>query len=196
MLGLRRRTGSVLLAAWLFGIASACVAAPASECEQVAARRAQAVRSQEALPIEQAARQFLDACREGQPKAAIAMAMEELAASKRLSGRFSEALRASNACLDYHYEAVGCHAEKALALASLRLLTEARDVIESGRVAGARELERAKREMDGSGMRRHERAQEDAEQRIRLAMFRERLAKRGLERLAAVSGLLSKAGEQ
>lgn len=141
--------------------------------------------------MEVAARQYLDACRAIEPRNVVAVAMEEVAAARRLTGRASEALSAANACIEFHYEAVGCHAEKALALAQLKLNREARDVVESGRQVGARELERARRDMDGSGMRRHERTAADAQARIRTGALRESLAKRGLERLAAVSALLT-----
>lgn len=160
-------------------------------CLDLEASRYQAVVSGDAQRIEVEARRFLATCRTGRPKGLVAVALEEVAAGKRLSGRYSEALESANGCLQYHYEAVGCHAEKALALVGLRLHREAKEVIETGRGIGARELARARLEMEGgSSIRPRERTQEEADQRFRGGELRERLAKRGLERLSAVGSTL------
>jgi hypothetical protein len=120
------------------------------------------------------------------------VALEEVAAGKRMSGRYSEAVQASNICLEYQYEAIGCHAEKALALAGMRLMGEAMDVIESGRAVGAKELAKARQEKDGGrALRRKERSQEEADQRLRNGELREWLAKRGVDRLTEIGSKIN-----
>lgn len=173
------------------GCAGAWAAQSEKLCLDLEGSRYQAVVSGDAQRIEMEARRFLAACRTGRPKGLVAVALEEVAAGKRLSGRFSEALESANGCLQYNYEAVGCHAEKALALVGLRLHREAREVIETGRWVGARELARARLEMEGgSSIRPRERTQEEADQRFRGGELREKLAKRGLERLSAVGSTI------
>lgn len=173
------------------GCARAWAAQSEKLCNDLEASRYQAVVSGDAQRIEIEARRFLEACRTGRPKGLVAVALEEVAAGKRLSGRYSEALESANGCLQYHYEAVGCHAEKALALVGLRLHREAREVVETGRGVGARELARSRLEMDGGrSIRPRERTQDEADQRFRGGELRERLAKRGLERLSAVGSTL------
>lgn len=174
------------------GCAAAWGQEKARSCGDLEASRYAAVVSGDAERIEGEARKFLAQCRSNRPKGLVAVALEEVAAGKRLSGRYSEALESANGCLQYHYDAVGCHAEKALALVGLRLGREAKEVIETGRGVGARELAKARLEMEGgTTIRPRERTQEEAEQRFRTGELRDRLAKRGLERLNAVgSGLL------
>lgn len=161
-------------------------------CADLESSRYEAVVSGDAQQIEIAAKRYLEACRTARPKGLVAVALEEVAAGKRLSGRYSEAMESANGCLQYYYEAVGCHAEKALALVGLKLNKEAKEVVETGRGVGARELARARLELDGGrSVRPRERTQDEADQRFRGGELREWLAKRGLDRLSAVGSTLT-----
>ena len=164
----------------------------AAVCEVLERERSEALASAQAQRIEGAARRYLTACWNERPKALVAVALEEVAAGKRMSGRYSEALEASNQCLQYQYEAIGCHAEKALALAGMRLLGEAMDVVESGRAVGAKELARARQDKEGGRtIRRKERSQEEADQRLRNGDLKESLTKRGLDRLTEIGSRIN-----
>lgn len=59
--------------------------------------------------------------------------MAELAALRRIAGQGEEALATAQDCIRFEYLALTCHIEKALALQSLGMKTEARQVIGTSR---------------------------------------------------------------
>lgn len=180
-----RLAGAAAVCCWLTS-----AQAQDARCDSLVQERRRAIAASDSRRMEEAARSYISACRAMVARGLIAVALEEVAAARRLAGRYSEAIQSANECLQFQYEAVGCHAEKALALAGMRLVAEARSVLESGRVVGAKELVKAQSEISTPEPKRGVVSPEQAALRIQAGAMRQMLAKRGLERLAVASAAI------
>ena len=107
-------------------------------CDSLEDARQSAVASVDLARIDALARAYVAECRTARGKDSISIAMAEIAYVDRVQKNFLPALSAAQSCINYHYPAVVCHAEKARALVGLRMLREASEVVSTGYSVAAR----------------------------------------------------------
>jgi len=184
-----------------------CVAAPTAwpagpiaqgeavgRCEGLEDSRDEAVVKRDYKRLESLAHTYIEECRAVREKDAIAIAMGEVAFVSRANKDWLQALNQAQACINFHYMAVECHAEKAMALMGLRMPREADEVVKTGYDVADRAQAQADHEIRTAEGRRVNMSGKEYEGRVALARWRLNVIADGRNSLRQIENQLKAAG--
>lgn len=167
---------------------------PAAACGNLEEGRDQAAEAGAWNELETLARTYIEQCRAVREKDAIALAMGDLAYVKRATGAWLESLSLAQACINFHYLAVSCHAAKAVALGGLRMPTEAREVVKTGYEVARRATDQAGHDLRTAEAGKAHMSSGDYSDRVAAAKWKLRLAAEGRKSLQQVEAELNSVG--
>ncbi len=189
--------GFCMICAVCSSFASAASAVPLetiSYCESLEDARDNASTRRDLQELESLAQTYIESCRGARDKDAIAIAMSEIAYVRRVRGAWLEALSQAQACINFHYLAVQCHAEKARALIGLRMPREADEVVKTGFEVASRAQAQADHEIRTAEGRRQAMTAKDYDVKVALAKWKLNVIDDGRTSLNQVQTQLKAAG--
>lgn len=155
-----------------------------NECGQLETKRSEAARRGDASALGALSRRYVETCRMSREKDAVALAMGDRATAARLMKQPLQALDMAQGCINFQYVTVVCHAEKARALAAMRMGRSAAEVVATGYGVAERAEEAAEHEIKVAMGNRSAMKAEEFKRRIAMARWRLDLIAEGRIELA------------
>lgn len=157
---------------------------PSAECRRLEHLRTAAAGRADGASLGALSRQYVERCRMIREKEAVAIAMGDRATAARLMKQWLQALDLAQGCINFHYAAIICHAEKARALAAMRMGRSASEVIATGYGVAGRAQEAAEHEIRVARGNRGALKSDDYSTRMAMARWRLALVAEGRAELA------------